>query len=91
MKTFILIAMIALAGLLVAAQDEGRGKDGKYHDPETGEVQPDHCDNSFKNEHPCDCSRAKSCDPDAMSHHPTRVCKTWCRTNACGCVNECTS
>lgn len=72
--------------------NEGRGKDGKFHDPYTGEVQPDRCDNSFKNTHPCTCNRADmKCDHDTRKEHPTQVCQTFCRTNACGCANTCGS
>lgn len=92
MKVAILMVTLLIATGLAALQpQEGRGQDGKFHDPETGAVQPDRCDNGFKNTHPCRCSRAMSCDPDAMAHHPTRVCQTWCRTDACTCVNECSS
>ena len=74
------------------AQDDGRGDDGHFHDPETGAVQPDKCDNYEKNQHPCTCNRAdQQCDHDSSKEHPSRICKTWCRTNACGCLNKCGS
>jgi hypothetical protein len=90
MKYVILVTLLFTASFLAA--QEGRDKDGHFHDPETGEIQPDHCDNSFKNEHPCTCNHADDkCDHDTKKEHPTRLCKTWCRTDACGCANHCGS
>ena len=90
-KWAIVLCELLLASGLAALPQEGRGPDGRFHDPTTGEAQPDTCDNSFKNTHPCECSRATSCDPHAMKEHPSVECKTYCRTSACTCVSACTS
>jgi len=90
MKYIILITLLFTASFLAA--QEGRGKDGHFHDPVTGEVQPDRCDNSFKDTHPCECNRSDmKCDHDTSKEHPSSICKTYCRTNACGCTNGCSS
>ena len=87
-------ATVFLAGALLFASphpQEGRGKDGHFHDPYTGEAQPDFCDNSFKNSHPCQCAKAKEDKCDGHPIQPGQMCKTFCRTNDCHCVGACTS
>ena len=100
-KWAIVLCELLLASGLAALPQEDRGKDGRYHDPTTGEAQPDTCDNSFKNTHPCRCNRATSCDPKEKDRHPSPNpndpsdmsprCQTWCRTKACGCLSPCGS
>lgn len=90
MKILILIACLVAATSLAAIPQDGRGKDGEYHDPDTGEVQPALCDNAARNEHKCACSRAdEKCE--GGNGNPSRVCQTYCRVSACKCVNGCTS
>jgi hypothetical protein len=84
MKFFVLFVMLSIATFLAA--QEGRGKDGHFHDPETGNVQPDTCDNSFKNTHPCTCEKTKSCD---VKPEHDRTCQVYCRKDACRCLAEC--
>lgn len=100
--TYLFAVLVLAAGL---AAQEGRGPDGRYHDNSPGgdgRAQPEMCDNSFKNSHPCRCSRATSCDPKAKNEHPSGGpgsgikddmprCATYCRTEACRCVTECGS
>lgn len=82
---FLMFWFVLASGLALFSQ-EGPGKDGQYHDPDTGEVQPATCNNSYKNEHPCDCTKANAkCDGTGGR------CKTYCRPKACGCANGCTS
>jgi hypothetical protein len=92
-KLTILISTLILASALQVhsfPQDDGKDNDGHYRHPFTGEVEPDMCDNSFKNEHPCTCNHA-----DDMCTYPNSTpsykCKTYCRPKACKCVNSCTS
>jgi hypothetical protein len=68
-----------------------RCPDGHYHGPD-GSVQPDRCDNGFKNEHPCKCevSQDETCDPKAHAK-PGKMCKTNCREKACSCLSMCPS
>ena len=89
MKYAVLVFCLACASLLAA--QEGRGPDGNYHDPTTGAAQPERCDNGFRNTHPCECSRTTECDPKRQKDHPSSLCKTYCRTDACGCVSKCGS
>src|SRR6266403_5206600 len=89
-KYFVLIAALCIASTLAAFPQDERGPDGHYHAPD-GEVQPEMCDNSFKNQHPCECSRATSCDPKDQKAHPSNLCKTYCRTQACSCLSACSS
>jgi hypothetical protein len=84
MKYAILVACLFAATFLAA--QESRGKDGKFHDPETGEVQPDTCNNSFKNTHPCECEKTKVCGTK-LEHD--RTCQVYCRKDACRCLAEC--
>jgi hypothetical protein len=91
MKWLTLVVVLVVASALAATPQEGRDKDGHYRDPLTGAVQPDRCDNSFKNTHPCRCSRTKECDPKHQKDHPSVECQTYCRTDACSCVSECGS
>lgn len=91
MKFSILSAFFVLASLLSTFRQDGRGKDGYYHDPESGERQPDMCDNTFKNEHKCTCSRTEE-DCNAKSKvTPSRICMVYCRPNACRCGAACSS
>ena len=84
MKIIILSAL-----LMFAFQSDRRGPDGHFHDPNTGAVQPDHCDNGFDNPHPCTCQRASEANCDSEPGYPGKMCKTYCRTNDCHCVNTC--
>ena len=64
-------ATVFLAGVmstLPARPQEGRGKDGRFHDPYTGEAQPDMCDNSLRNSHPCQCSQGQAGKIVQMRH-----------------------
>jgi hypothetical protein len=88
MKYLVLVLTLSIASFL-AAQD--RGKDGHYHDPYTGEAQPDMCDNSFKNSHPCECVKTKKTECDDQPTHPGQMCKTFCREKDCHCAGVCTS
>ena len=84
--------ILALAIFLLFWQsDDGRGTDGHYHDPYTGAVQPEHCDNGFKNEHPCNCERATDdcSNKDGVSAAPGKKCSTYCRANDCHCHGSC--
>lgn len=88
MRIAILCACLLIASALTAMPQD-RGKDGHYHDPNTGEAQPDFCDNALHNEHPCTCNHAnEKCDGPS---DPGSMCKTYCRKEACKCVNSCTS
>ena len=81
---------IFLALSLMAFPQDERGPDGKYHNPITGEAQPEYCDNGSNNSHPCECSRATACDPKAKAaQNPSIKCKTYCRPNDCNCCPEC--
>jgi hypothetical protein len=52
--------------------------------------QPATCDNVSDNPHKCECERAQQeCDPD--NQYASQKCKTYCRTEACKCVNPCNS
>jgi hypothetical protein len=86
--------IIVLSVLLMFSfqSDDGRGPDGHFHDPNTGEVQPDHCDNGFQNKYKCACQRAaaEKCDEqDDNANQPGKMCKTYCRNNDCHCHNSC--
>ena len=83
-----LTLFIAIA---LAAMPQGRGTDGKYHDPYTDEVKPDMCDNNFKNSHPCECTKTKKTECDNEPTHPGSMCKTFCREKDCHCAGVCTS
>ena len=87
MKILVLAATVLLASSLATFSAQNQPP---YHDPYTGEEQPAQCDNSAKNEHPCTCNRAaEKCDyPNGT---PNRQCRTFCRADACKCVNSCTS
>src|SRR6267142_6923462 len=87
-KILILAAMLTISTFVA---QEGPDSDGKYHNPLTGKEQPATCDNSFKNTHPCECSRATSCNPKDRTAHPSVECSTYCRTDACKCVSACGS
>jgi hypothetical protein len=95
MKAAILCFSLLIAGSLSALPPQGdsRGPDGHFHDPVTGVVQPDQCDNSFKNKTPCTCEKAQDKQDKCDSNHanPGAKCKTYCRRDDCHCVNSCTS
>jgi hypothetical protein len=58
--------------------------------PQDHSGQPKSCDNVSDNPHKCECERAqRDCDP----HNQTagQKCKTYCRPDACKCVNPCNS
>ena len=91
MKILALAATVLLASSLAtfSAQDQP-GKDGQYRDPYSGEAQPAECNNSAKNEHPCNCNHAdEKCE--YPQHAPNLQCTTRCRPQACKCVNACKS
>jgi hypothetical protein len=82
--------VLLLATYLAAVPDQGRGKDGKFHDPETGKVQPDYCTNLETNPHRCECAQAKPmCDGTDTKEYVGRQCQTWCRRWACKCETCC--
>jgi hypothetical protein len=86
------IALLALLLMFGFQSDDGRGSDGHFHDPNTGEVQPEHCNNGFENKHKCECQRASqnNCDKDDPDANiPGKMCKTYCRQNDCHCHNSC--
>lgn len=69
--------------------------DGKYRDWQ-GSEQPETCNNNHDNTHPCHCVIADTdgahCPPDGlnpMRHDMGPTCSTYCRTEACKCVNQC--
>jgi hypothetical protein len=91
MKYAVLVIIFCLASslTLLPAQDH-RGPDGRYHDPNTGEVQPEMCDNLAGNPHPCECYHAKPmCDGTDAREIVGSKCKTYCRLSACRCDTCC--
>lgn len=90
MKIIYLICVLGIALTLAAQGDPSIPDQG-------GGTQPKSCDNGFDTpkESKCDCSRAQQeCDPrtDYSSHDSVSYnCKTYCRPEACGCVNPCMS
>ena len=85
-KWLILAMVLTLATML--AQEGGRGDDGHYHNPVTGEVQPDMCATHEGDTHPCQCERATNCaggGPNS-AQDPGAKCQTYCRKSACSCV-----
>ena len=78
MKTATLYFCLLLAGSLSALppQSDSRGSDGHFHDPDTGAVQPDQCDNSFKNKTPCTCEKTED-KCDGVAANPGAKCKTY--------------
>jgi hypothetical protein len=92
MKMATLCFCLFLAASLSAwlPQGDSRGPDGNFHDPETGAVQPDQCDNSFKNKTPCTCEKAQD-KCDTVATNPGAKCKTYCRIHDCHCLNSCSS
>lgn len=92
MKKFLMLDLTLFIAIALALTPQGRGTDGKYHDPYTGEAQPDMCDNNHNNTHPCECNKADTkCGPGSEADHPNAKCKTFCRPKACTCVNGCSS
>ncbi len=81
------LLLVAFLGSLLLAQvlPEQRGKDGKYHDPATGAVQPESCNSDPSSKSPCDCERANANCKDGAAMHPGSKCKTWCRPDDCAC------
>jgi hypothetical protein len=85
-------ALIIACLLLAPPQQDPRGRDGRYHNPNTGAVQPDHCDN--QGSHPCHCARtqAENCDKGAgtsQGEEPGYKCATFCRKDDCRCAVCC--
>lgn len=69
--------------------------DGKYRDYQ-GKEQPATCNNNAGNTHPCECAIATtdgdSCPAEGLNpanHDMGPKCSTYCRTEACKCVNQC--
>jgi hypothetical protein len=95
MKIIILAVCLLLASVLTVypasrQEDDHRGKDGKFHDPDSGEVQPEMCDNGFKNEHKCECYKTTT-QCEGTEPGPAKRCQTFCRLKACSCVSTCGS
>jgi hypothetical protein len=86
-----LLATILLIGTAIALQEQT--PPGEDSTPRPG--QPLRCNNFFKNEHKCECSRAKECptygDHGPLPQDPSSKCQTWCRKSKCGCLSPCTS
>jgi hypothetical protein len=75
-----LAAIMALGLALLPAQEP--------EDPHAG--QPKTCDNSHKNAHKCECHRATKCKEDRPDHEDSK-CATYCRKEACRCIDPCAS
>jgi hypothetical protein len=77
---YITLTLTLLVATLLATQDH-RGPDGHYHDPNTGEIQPDRCSNLPDEPHPCDGTDSQEITGEK--------CKTYCRPKACLCQRCC--
>jgi hypothetical protein len=87
-KYLVLFCTLLLASFLAA--QEQRGPDGRYHDPNTGEAQPEVCSNLASEPHPCECLHAKPmCDGTDSQEITGAKCKTYCRPKACRCETCC--
>jgi hypothetical protein len=72
-----------------------RCPDGKFRDYQ-GKEQPETCNNNHDNAHPCECAIATTdgdhCPAGGLNpanHDMGPNCSTYCRTEACKCVNQC--
>jgi hypothetical protein len=57
-------------------------------DPHAG--QPDHCSNAHANNHKCECQRATKCKHEQAKEEDSK-CQTYCRKEACKCLDPCTT
>jgi hypothetical protein len=95
-RILLVAGILSLPVYMHPQDDRGdkRGPDGHFHNPSTGEVQPDSCDNTAHNKHKCDCERGDmecASHPDENRDHPRSKCQTYCRPKACRCANPCDS
>lgn len=75
---------ISFLALVMSGQDSEDGEDPHSNQPET-------CNNYFRNDHKCECNKAKECPTHGEQQKATAKCQTYCRESACKCLHPCTS
>jgi hypothetical protein len=62
-----------------------------FQAPDPHQGQPATCNNYARNTHPCNCHRATKCAHERQGEPEDAKCQTYCRKEACKCLDPCTS